>query len=36
LGNKIIEPGFGSDGEGEVQCWQRLGGLLRSYYLDAA
>ena len=36
LGNKIIEPDFSSDGEGEVQCRQRLGGLLRYYYRDAA
>ncbi|MFT5106096.1 MAG: putative transposase [Pseudoalteromonas tetraodonis] len=36
LGNKIIEPEFGSDGAGEVQCRQRLGGLLRYYYRDAA
>ena len=36
LGNKIIEPDFGSDGRGEVQCRQRLGGLLRYYYRDAA
>ena len=36
LGNKNIEPEFGSGGEGEVQCRQRLGGLLRDYYRDAA
>jgi putative transposase len=36
LGNKIIEPDFSSDGAGEVQCRQRLGGLLRYYYRDAA
>jgi putative transposase len=36
LENKIIEPEFGSGGEGEVQCRQRLGGLLRYYYRDAA
>ena len=36
LENRIIEPDFGSGGEGEVQCRQRLGGLLRYYYRDAA
>ncbi|MFT4550138.1 MAG: putative transposase [Verrucomicrobiales bacterium] len=36
LGNKIIEPDFSSDGEGEVNCRERLGGLLRYYYRDAA
>ena len=37
LGNTIIEPDFDTDGEGEVQCRQRLGGLLRYYYYrDAA
>ena len=36
LGNKIIEPDFGSGGEGEVQCRERLGGLLRYYYRDTA
>ena len=36
LGNKIIEPDFGSDREGEVNCRDRLGGLLRYYYRDAA
>jgi hypothetical protein len=36
LGNKIIDPDFSSDGEGEVKCRQRLGGLLRYYYRDAA
>jgi putative transposase len=36
LGNKIIEPDFSSDGKGEVQCRERLGGLLRYYYRDAA
>ena len=32
LGNKIIDPDFGSGDEGEVKCRQRLGGLLRYYY----
>ena len=36
LGNKIIEPDFGSDREGEVNCRERLGGLLCYYYRDAA
>ena len=36
LENRIIEPDFGSGGEGEVQCRERLGGLLRYYYRDAA
>jgi hypothetical protein len=38
VGNRIIEPDFGSGGEGEVQCRERLGGLLRYYYYyrDAA
>ena len=34
--NRIIDPEFSSGGEGEVQCRQRLGGLLRHYYHDAA
>ena len=33
---KLIEPDFGSDGEGVVQCRERLGGLLRYYHWDAA
>ena len=36
LENRIIEQGFGSDGEGEVQCRERLGGMLRYYYREAA
>jgi len=36
LENRIIDPDFGSDGEGEVQCSERLGGLLRYYYRDGA
>ena len=36
LENKIIEPEFGSAAEGEVNCRERLGGLLRYYYRDAA
>ena len=36
LENKIIEPEFGSVEEGEVNCRERLGGLLRYYYRDAA
>ncbi|MFT4546569.1 MAG: putative transposase [Pseudoalteromonas tetraodonis] len=35
LENEIIDPDFGSGGEGEVRCRERLGGLLR-YYRDAA
>ena len=34
--SKITEPEFGSVGEGEVGCRERLGGLLRDYYRDAA
>ena len=36
LENEIIEPEFGSAEEGEVNCRERLGGLLRYYYRDAA
>ena len=36
LENKIIDPEFGSAGEGEVPCGERLGGLLRYYHQDAA
>ncbi|MFT4547456.1 MAG: putative transposase [Verrucomicrobiales bacterium] len=36
LENKIIEPEFGLNRAGEVQCRERLGGLLRYYYRDAA
>ncbi len=36
LENKIIEPEFGSAEEGEVGCRERLGGLLRYCYRDAA
>ena len=36
LENRIIEPEFGSAEEGEVNCRERLGGLLRYYYRDAA
>jgi hypothetical protein len=36
LENKIIEPEFGSAAEGEMNCRERLGGLLRYYYRDAA
>ncbi len=36
LENTIIEPEFGSGEEGEVICRERLGGLLRYYYRDAA
>ncbi|MDB4808949.1 transposase [Verrucomicrobiales bacterium] len=36
LDNNIIEPDFGSDREGEVNCRDRLGGLLRYDYRDAA
>ena len=37
LGNLIIKPGdeVGRD-EGDIQCRERLGGLLRYYYRDAA
>ena len=37
LENKLIEPEFcPRGGGGEVKCCQRLGGLLRYYYRDAA
>jgi hypothetical protein len=36
LAGWIIEPEFGSAEEGEVGCRERLGGLLRYYYRDAA
>jgi putative transposase len=36
LDNKIIAPEFESRGEAMVQCRERLGGLLRYYYRDAA
>jgi putative transposase len=36
LENKIIEPTFGLNRAGEVNCRERLGGLLRYYYRDAA
>jgi hypothetical protein len=36
LGNKIIEPDFGSNRDGEIKCRQKLGVLLRYYYRDAA
>ena len=36
LENRIIEPDFESAGEGEVNCRERLGGLLRYYHRDAA
>ncbi len=36
LENKIIEPEFSPRGGDEVNCRERLGGLLRYYYRDAA
>ncbi len=36
LENRIIEPEFGLTEEGEVNCREWLGGLLRYYYRDAA
>ena len=36
LENKIIEPDFGLNGEGAVNCRERLGGMLRYYHRDAA
>ena len=36
LENNIIDPDFGSVEAGEVNCRERLGGLLRYYYRDAA
>jgi hypothetical protein len=36
LENRIIEREFGPAGEGEVNCRERLGGLLRYYHRDAA
>ena len=34
--DEIIEPEFGSAGKGEVNCRERLRGLLRYYHRDAA
>ena len=36
LENKIIDPDLVSEGGGEVQCRERLGGLLRYYDREAA
>ena len=37
LGNQLIDPGEEvGQSLGEVQCRERLGGLLRYYYRDAA
>jgi hypothetical protein len=36
LENNIINPEFGSLEAGVVNCRERLGGLLRYYYRDAA
>jgi putative transposase len=37
LGNKIIMPEFASfPGSGEIACRERLGGMLRYYYRQAA
>ena len=37
LGNEIIEPGHETGQDvGDVQCRERLGGMLRYYYRDAA
>ena len=36
LENKIIEPVFNQSRAGQGNCRERLGGLLRYYYRDAA
>ncbi|MGK0188280.1 MAG: putative transposase [Verrucomicrobiales bacterium] len=36
LENEIISPEFSSSIEGEIGCRERLRGLLRYYYRDAA
>ena len=37
IGNKIIEPGDEvGEGDGKVECQERLGGLLRYYHRQAA
>ena len=36
LGNRIIEAEFSSVGEDKVECRERLGGMLRYYYREAA
>ncbi len=36
LGRRIIEPDTPPPAEGEVRCRERLGGLLKSYYREAA
>jgi hypothetical protein len=36
LGNRLIDPGEEvGQSSGEIQCRERLGGLLRYYYRDA-
>ena len=35
LENRITEPEFGSAADGELNCRERLGGLLRYYHRDA-
>jgi hypothetical protein len=35
LGNELIER-FGETGQGRVACRERLGGLLKYYYREAA
>ena len=36
LGRRIIEPETSMPAEGEVLCHERLGGLLKTYYRQAA
>jgi transposase InsO family protein len=36
VGNRLLEPEVAANGAGPVQCRERLGGLLRSYYREAA
>ncbi len=37
LGNRLIEPDFRVDeNTGDIQCRERIGGLLKYYYRDAA
>ena len=36
LGNELIDPGDNLGNDGDIQCKERLGGMLRYYYRDAA
>lgn len=36
IGNRLIEPTVAANGNGPIRCRERLGGLLRFYYRNAA